>query len=271
MFYMPRAAPLLSDHPLEDLRRHIARLEGPDTTGGRAGHLTFGIPAIDTHLGGGLAADALHEFAGDAGDTEHAAGATRLLALLLARSPQLRGPILWVCSRKDLYPPGLAATGLDPSRLIVVETAAAQVPAMMEEALRHGAPHGALAAVIGETSRPLGLTPSRRLHLAAGAAGRPALLLRRIHTDDIPNAAVTRWRIGALPGASPPPTGLNRLWLEAPRWRLDLLRCRGGRPASWTLTCHDDFLEAENPLPVAAALADRPPAPGCLPRRRLSA
>lgn len=215
--------------------------------------LIFGIPVIDAHLGGGLSPRALHEFAARPGDSEHLACTTRLLVTLLAINRHLHGPVLWACSRADLYPPGLAIAGFDPARLIVAETADAHIPAVMEEALRHRG----LAAVIGETRRNPGLTLSRRLHLAAQAAGRPALLLRRFGTDDTPSAAATRWRIG--PAVSPPPSDrLAALWLDPPRLHLDLIRCRGGMPASWTLTCHDDI---PHPFSVAAPLADRPPAP----------
>jgi len=59
-----------------------------------------------------------------------------------------------------------------------------------------------------------------------------------------PSAAMTRWRIGALPCPALPgavaersqgaitaePAG-DALGLHRPLWRLDLLRCRGGKPA----------------------------------------
>jgi protein ImuA len=40
--------------------------------------------------------------------------------------------------------------------------------------------------------------------------------------------ALTRWRVAALSG-----TGATPHELGDPRWRLELLRCRGGRPGAW--------------------------------------
>jgi protein ImuA len=73
----------------------------------------------------------------------------------------------------------------------------------------------------------------RRLQLAAERSGVTALLLRRWRTGAEaaverarPSAAVTRWRVAALPSADIP--GLPGIgW---PRWRVELLRCRGGLP-----------------------------------------
>ena len=37
---------------------------------------------------------------------------------MLARRP---GPVLWIATRCDLYPPALARAGLDPARLVLVQ------------------------------------------------------------------------------------------------------------------------------------------------------
>ena len=74
-----------------------------------------------------------------------------------------------------LYGPGLAAFGLDLSRLVFVR--APDAPALfqaMEDALKSGAP----AAVVAEvwSLKAYDLAASRRLSLAARAGGAPALL-----------------------------------------------------------------------------------------------
>src|SRR6266850_283807 len=69
----------------------------------------------------------------------------------------------------------------------------------------------------------------------------------------LPNAAVTRWRIAALP--SQPPQG--EPGVGRPRWRVELLRCRGGAPACWEV----EGADATGHVSLAAALADRPAAP----------
>ena len=96
----------------------------------------------------------------------------------------------------------------------------------MEEALRCPGVAGALLVL----RRGLDLTAARRLQLAAEAGGALGLLLRPDEEDSAggASAALTRWRVGALPG-----TGGAAHDLGDPRWQLDLLRCRGGRPERW--------------------------------------
>src|ERR1700761_1200997 len=73
-----------------------------------------------------------------------------------------------------LYGHGLSALGLDPERLILVETARRNEALWaIEEALRSGAP----AAVVGIIDK-LDLKLSQRLHLAALDCGLPLFLLR---------------------------------------------------------------------------------------------
>ncbi len=217
--------------------------------------LRFGVAAIDQHLpGGGLLTGALHEVAGEGADIEHGAAAALLLAGLLARR---RGPVLWAVMRHDLFAPALAAAGLHPDRVVFAEAGRA-VLLVMEEALRHPG----LAGVVGEVGK-MGLTASRRLQLAAEASGIPAFALRRFSkaADPAlaePNAAVTRWRVGALPSPPPLPHAPDVAGLAPARWRLDLVRCRGGTPASWTVEACD----AEGRLSLVADIRDRQAAPG---------
>jgi protein ImuA len=252
---------------LSELRERIRRIERP--TAATHGVLPFSIAAIDRVLpGGGLARGALHEILGASGDEEDGALAAAFAAGILGRlgphpnPPPLVGEgrggdmVLWCLPHLDLYGPGLAAHGLDPARIVLVRAPRdAEILWAMEEGLR--AP--GIAAVVGEVGT-LATVASRRLQLAAERSGITAFLLRRwrdggqaARERNLPNAAVTRWRIGALP-SSP-------LWGEPgvgrPRWRVELLRCRGGEPASWEV----EEADATGHVSLAAALADRPTAP----------
>ncbi len=238
---------------MDTLRSRIARLERRPAA--RTGVLRFGVPAIDQHLpGGGLLAGALHEVAGEGADIEHGAAAALLLAGLLARR---RGPVLWAVTRHDLFAPALAAAGLHPDRVVFAEAGRA-VLLVMEEALRHPG----LAGVVGEVGK-LGLTASRRLQLAAEGSGVTAFALRRFRqaADPAlaePNAAVTRWRVAAQPSPPAIPHAPHVPGLARARWRLDLVRCRGGAPATWIVEACD----AQGRLALATDLSHRPAAPG---------
>lgn len=236
---------------LAALRASIARIGQSAKAAGSA--ISFGVPAIDGCLpGGGLALGALHEITSGGPDIEHGVAAMMLSAGILAR---LRGQVLWVLERPDLFAPALDAAGLQGDRVIYAEAGnAATVLLTMEEGLRHAG----LAGVVGELSGKLTLTASRRLQLAAEQSGVTCLVLRRSrrHDDALfsePTAAVTRWRVTAVPAPSmfthsPQTPGLAR-----PRWRLDLVRCRGGEPASWIVEATDET----GHLGVPADLADR--------------
>ena len=234
---------------IDHLRARVARLERRAPPSGAAA-LPFGS-ALDAALpGGGLARGALHEAVGAGADAGHGAAAALFVAGILARAG---GPVLWVSARFDLFAPALAGVGLAPGRVIHVE-AGRDVLAAMEEGLRHPG----LAGVAGEILGRLALTPSRRLHLAAAATGALAFAIRRpARADDPaleePNAAVTRWRIAPLPSAPPLPHAPEVPGLGRARWRLELLRVRGGAPSSWIVEAPD----AQGHLALAADLADR--------------
>ena len=230
------------------LRAQIARIERGDAPAA-AKVLPFGLDAIDAALpAGGLLLGALHEAAGAGPDTEHGAAAALFLGGVLAR---MEGPVLWVMERGDLFAPGLACIGLHPGRVLFAE-AGKDVLAAMEEGLTHPG----LSAVVGEYSGRLTLAASRRLQLAAGQSGGLAALLRRSRVFDdpaltAPSAAVTSWRIAALPSPPPLPHAPNVPGLGAALWRLDLTRCRGGMPQTWIVEACD----ATGRLTLAANLA----------------
>ncbi len=229
--------------PFNALKDKIAALERagspafrPGTGRSGAGRMPdrlvrLGLPELDRHLpGGGLARGGLHELAGEGADREQAAAAAGFAALWLAQL-QAAGPVLWIARATakaaiDLYAHGLRQLRLDPDRLIVV---AARKDDEALWSMEEGLKAKCLGAVLGEIGK-LDLTASRRLQLAAEASGVTAFVLRRWRLMQQaereaaqPIAAITRWRIAALPGEG------------QMRWKVELARCRGGKPNTWIL------------------------------------
>ncbi len=106
----------------------------------------------------------------------------------------------------------------------------------------------AVAVVIADGSA-INLSHSRRLQLAAEAGSALALLARPSHELTVPSSAGTRWRIE--PVVSP---------TARPRWRVELVRCKGvqrgsGMEANATLVLEHD--RAKSSLCVVADVADR--------------
>jgi protein ImuA len=240
---------------IETLRARIARIEhGAPRPRGPA--LLLG-PSIDAVLpAGGLTLGALHEAAGAGPDTEHGAAAALFVAGILARHP---GPVLWVMEHADLFAPGLAGAGLHPDRVIYAE---AGKPDAVLQAMEEGLRMPGLAGVVGEVGGRLTLTASRRLQLAAETSGTIAFALRRSRKHDDPalaepSAAVTSWRLAALPSPPPLPHAPDTPGLGRQRWRLDLVRCRGGKPSSWIVEACD----ATGRLGLVADIGDGSAAP----------
>jgi protein ImuA len=110
--------------------------------------------------------------------------------------------------------------------------------------------------VAGAIESDLDLTMSRRLNLAAAAAGTPLILLRPPAATGI-SAATTRWRIAAAPA------GRDRFDAFADwRWLVTLERCRNGRAGQWTL----EWDHVAFRFRLAEVLADRAPAARARPQ-----
>ncbi len=203
--------------PLSPRSAALARLR--DTLAGltpRApgGHTSAPIPlfADNSLIGAGLTRGALHEVC-----AASPGSGVAFAAILLANCG---GQVLWIATEQEsnlVWPPGLVPFGLTPENLILAR--AARWPEAlwaMEEALR--CPALGAAVLMAGSGQGLDLTATRRLHLAAEAGGVFGLLLR---PDGATGASVarTRWHIAPLSADA------------APRWRLTLLRQRGGAPA----------------------------------------
>jgi protein ImuA len=122
--------------------------------------------------------------------------------------------------------------------------------------------------VVGEIEG-LDRLAGRRLQLAAEAsrgasgdgAGVTAFALHRrfrpLRQGRAASAALSRWRVtpGASGASSQDETfgSLGESFIGRPRWRLDLLRCRGAAPGSWQVEWDD----AACGFSLAPALRDR--------------
>lgn len=168
------------------------------------------------------------------GRVHEACGPSRVMlaALVMAKA---RGPVVWV--RPGWVPDRLNAAGLqamaNPARLILAEAARDDgLLWAMEEALRSGA----APLVVAELLAPPGLTPIRRLQLAAEAGADAA------HRDGgtaplglllLPGAGgaagvESRWHLAPAPSRS-------LLWSDEERWTLTRQRARLAPPAAWSL------------------------------------
>lgn len=157
----------------------------------------------------GLALGRAHEATGPAAAVFAALAAGRL-----------SGPVLWIrpgWRRDSLHPEGLLPF-FDPSRLVLAQPMrGADILWVAEEALRSGA----APLVVAEPEAAPGLTPLRRLQLAAEAGRNPLCLLLPPEAGSS-GAVESRWRCAPLPACGGPP-----------RWRFERAPGKAGPPLAW--------------------------------------
>ncbi len=230
---------------LAALREELRKIERSGWSEKTGKSVALGLPEVDRLLSDeaspGLRTGCLHEFAGE--------GAEAFAAILSGR---LKGPVLWCADAlagSELYPPGLAAFGLDYRRLIVARCRKPrEILAAMEDGLRCRV----LAAVVGELSAGVDLTASRRLQLAAENSGVTGFLVQSAWRDQVSKAPPAGRRNIAGTGrsgreveAKAPSAAFSRWSVDAARnrdnaagimtWRLSLHRCRNGGSGAWTV------------------------------------
>ena len=217
--------------------------------------LPFGDERIDGLLpGGGLPLARWHEAGGEGLDVETAVAAAAFVAALITPLAR-KGAVVWVMRRDDLHAPGLFGLGFPTRSLVQVRVRdETQGLAVLEDALGCA---GVVAAV-GEIES-IDLTAGRRFQLACERHGALGFAIRRrpfggpAKRSASGSASATRWTVASAPSDPEP----GEFGLGAPRWRVGLDRCRGGRSGAWIMEKTDE----PYPLRVVADLADRQLAP----------
>lgn len=168
--------------------------------------------------------EAIHEFICD--NTEDVSASAGFIAGLLSSLMHNGGVALWVNSSKSIFSPALKSFGVSPDKVIFVDLQNEKdLVWTIEEALKCTA----LSAVIGEVSN-ISFTASRRLQLAVEKSGVTGFILRNNHLNLNTTASIARWKITHLPSFLDDMPGIG-----FPRWNVELLKVRNGKPGSWQL------------------------------------
>ena len=266
------------------LRREVAAIDGRLASA----RLPLGVESLDSALAGGLALGRVHMLCGRPGHDGALTGfAVALLRRILAQTDEA-APVVWCPAVAGggsgmLYAAGLAALGLDPGRLLIVDSPSPGARlAALEDILRTEG----LAAVIVEYDRvsqtsDYWMRLARRAQLAAEASGVTGLLL------GWPVAASgfdSLWHIApssAAPLSSAPSgqAGHDPSWNPSwhPCWQVELRHARGGRPwssqLSWDAYANSlsEIRREHETEAVPEPLPFTPPSParGPLPLRRV--
>ncbi len=168
---------------------------------------------------------AVHEFISHA--KEDAAATNGFIAALISQLVN-KGTTLWVSNKRTIFPPALNAFGIEPERIIFIDLwRQKDVLWAIEEALKCDA----VSTVIGELSE-LSFTESRRLQLAVEQSRVTGFIHRYNPKIENVTACVSRWNIKPIISETYgiPGTGF-------PRWNVQLLKVRNGKPGSWQIEC----------------------------------
>lgn len=217
------------EHIFSQLQKEILLLQGFKPASSEAHDTGLGIiqqlfPNANFPLG------ALHEFI-SSGQEESTASFGFIAGII---STLMKGsPSVWVSSSKKVFPPGLKVFGIDPHHFIFIQAKKSkEVLWVIEEALKTDG----VSTVVGETS-DLSFMESRRLQLAVEHSGVTGFLVRQ-NPKNLATASVARWKIKALPSQTAAIPGIG-----FPKWHVDLLKARNGKPGRWQVAWHNGRFE----------------------------
>jgi protein ImuA len=210
---------------IAQLQKDILRLQGF-----RSAHSDF-TPDVDlgpvkaAFPGAVFPTGAIHEFLCAA--AENAAATAGFVSALAGNLMRLGGACIWISVSRTLYPPALKAFGIEPDKVIFIDVQRIKDALWaMEEALKCEG----LAAVIAEIPE-ISFTQSRRLQLAVEQSKVTGFILRTSSRSVNTTACVARWKITPLP--SELEEGMPGVGY--PRWQVELLKVRNGRPGNWKI------------------------------------
>ncbi len=168
---------------------------------------------------------AIHEFCCTHQESLAATGG--FIAGILSAIHKNGGAAVWIGTNSHIFPPALNYFGLHPERFIfVMMKRDKDIIWAMEEALKCSG----LMAVIGEMSA-LSFTASRRFQLAVEETGVTGFIIRTDNRILQTNACMSRWKINPIPTI----TEDELPGLGFPRWQVELVKIRNGKPGSWQL------------------------------------
>jgi len=168
---------------------------------------------------------AIHEFLSTS--AEDATATTGFVSSILSSLMKKGGTSIWISASRTIFPPALKSFDIAPDKIIFIELKKEkEMLWAMEEALKCEG----LAAVIGEI-KELSFTDSRRLQLAVEQSQVTGFVLRNNPGNVNTTACITRWKISSI--ASELENAMPGVGF--PRWNVDLLKVRNGKPGNWQI------------------------------------
>jgi protein ImuA len=207
------------------LKKEILHLNGFKKALNKVDNVGLPVPVKNAFPEGQFPLGAIHEFLIEG--LEEAAATAGFVAGILASLMHNSGATIWISTCRNIFPPALSSFGILPERIIFIDL---KKEKEILWAIEEGLKCNAIAAVVGELHE-LSFTASRRLQLAVEQSRVTGFILRRIKGNINTTACVSRWKIASSPSVledGMPGVGF-------PRWNVELLKVKNGKPGKWEL------------------------------------
>lgn len=159
-------------------------------------------------------------------NTEEMAATDGFISGILSSLMKRGSAAIWISRDKNIFPPALVGFGIRPEHIVFVQMKREQdILWATEEALK--CPE--LTAVVSEV-KELSFTTSRRFQLSVEQTGTTGFIILHRPKNILQTASLARWHIHPMPSDAYDLPGIG-----VPRWKVELLKVRNARPASWTL------------------------------------
>jgi protein ImuA len=174
---------------------------------------------------------AIHEFFSTGNEDNSASFG--FIAGILSSLMKSGAPSVWVSSSKAIFPPALKVFGIEPQKILFIQSKKPkEILWTIEEALKSDG----VASVVCEINE-ISFIESRRLQLAVEQSKVTGFLLRQ-NPKKLATACVTRWRVKSIPSEKGSIPGIG-----FPKWNVELLKVRNGKPGCWQMQWHNEKFE----------------------------
>ena len=211
------------DDIIKQLRKDIFLMQGFKPPGNEIDSLT-GLHFINQAFPNSrFPTGVIHEFFCDG--AEEISASCGFITGILSSVMKKNGITVWITSSQTVFPPALKSFGIDADKIIFLHLKREKEKLWaMEEALKCDG----LCSVIAEVNE-ISFLESRRLQLATEQSKVTGFIIRR-NPKNLSTTCVTRWKIHPIHSEK---TGLPGVGF--PRWNVELLKVRNGKPGSWQM------------------------------------
>lgn len=225
-------------HIIQQLRKEILSLQGLKHQPGEHTLRHILGPINSAFPDNSFPLASVHEFLVEGNN--NIAATSGFISCIISAIMRNKGVSVWISDTQTIFPPALKSFNIDPDKIIFINGVNQKDRLwVMEEALKCEG----LASVITEI-KDIDFTASRRFQLAVEKSRVTGFIIRQHLRTLNTNACVSRWKISSIAGE----TEDNLPGMGFPRWKIELLKIRNGKPGSWEVIWAADHFEFSTPL-----------------------